>query len=73
MTAAASQVQKTNSADLKDIAGNVSKEIIAAKAKDAPTLVEKVEKGSKEAAKDVAAGVESAAKDVEAHPELIAE
>jgi hypothetical protein len=46
---------------------------LATKAEDAPTLVEKVEKGSKEAAKDVAAGVESAAKDVEAHPELIAE
>ena len=73
MTAAASQVQKTNSADLKDIASNVSQEIVAAKAKDAPTLVEKVEKGSKEAAKDVAAGVESAAKDIEAHQELIAD
>jgi hypothetical protein len=73
VTAVASQVQKSNSADLKNIASNISKKIIAAKAKNPPTLAEKVEKGSKDATKDVAAGVESAAKDVEAHPELIAE
>lgn len=73
VTAVASQVQKSNSADLKDIASNVSKEVAAAKAEDAPTLIEKVEEGSKEVAKDVEVGAESAVKEIEAHPELIAE
>jgi hypothetical protein len=58
---------------LKDIASNVSKEAVAAKAENAPTLAEKVEEGSKDVAKDIAVGVESAGKEIEAHPELIAE
>lgn len=69
----ASQVQKSNSGDLKNIVSNVSKEVAASKAADAPTLVEKVEEASKEVAKDVVIGAESAGKEIEAHPELIAE
>ena len=71
--AVASQVQKSNAADLKNIVSNVSKEAVAAKAEDHTTLVEKVEEGSKEVAKDVVIGAESAGKEIEAHPELIAE
>lgn len=69
----ASQVQKNNSADLKNIVSNVSKEAVAAKAEDNTTFAEKVEEGIKEVAKDAVIGAESAGKEVEAHPELIAE
>jgi hypothetical protein len=71
--AVASQVQKSNSADLKNIVSSVSKEAAAVKSEDKTTLVEKVEEGSKDVEKDVIAGAESAGKEIEAHPELIAE
>lgn len=52
---------------------NVSKEVAAAKTEDKATLIEKVEEGSKEIAKDVVEGVEEAGNEIEKHPELIAE
>lgn len=66
-------MEKSNSADLKDIVSNVSEEAVAAKAEGITTLAEKIEEGSKEVAKDVVIGAESAGKEIEAHPELLAE
>jgi hypothetical protein len=66
-------VQAKSAADLKDIASNLGKEVVAAKNDDAPCIVEQVEEAAKEVAGDVAEGAEKAGEAIEAHPELLLE
>jgi BioD-like phosphotransacetylase family protein len=69
----ATQVQAKSAADLKDIASNLGKEVVAAKNDDAPGIIEQVEEAAREVAEDVAEGVEKAGEAIEEHPELLLE
>ena len=62
-----------NAADLKGIALNVGKEVVAARNDDTSSVVERVEEAGKDIAEDVAKGAQKAGDAVEAHPELLLE